>query len=353
MTGVGVTIHLELRDQVTEVLKRAAGRKHEKLLIIAGDLNAHVGNRKDGFEGVHGGHGYGRRNIEGERILEIAEVGIEGKATKGKEVKGLETENEQEFKQNVEEILTNSDTVVEKNSAEAIWQKTKASLVKATEETCGRTNIKERYRVAKKFTKREVAKAKNEAYEDWHDQLKTKGEKTIYRIAKARSNGRRDAGTTVHTKAKNGNIFMKDEEIKQRWKHNFTELLNNENRYQRLEKVELVEGPLPNIEIAEVKAAIKGVKFYGKKHGGFLMRQVQEKFLEGNRQLYYCFVDLEIVYDKVPRKVVYWCLRKRGVPEHLKRLIKMMYKESKTLVRTPCGATDLLCHCRTPPEISP
>jgi len=75
----------------------------------------------------------------------------------------------------------------------------------------------------------------------------------------------------------------------------------------------------------------------------FIMRQVQEKFLEGNRKLYYCFVDLEKAYGRVPRKVVYWCPRKRGVPEHLIRLIKMMYKETKTLVRTHCGDTDPFC----------
>nr|XP_027237038.1 uncharacterized protein LOC113828303 [Penaeus vannamei] len=129
--------------------------------------------------------------------------------------------------------------------------------------------IKGRYRVAKRLAKREVAKAKKEAYKDWYDQLKTKeGDKTIYRIAKARSNDRRDAGTTVLIKDKNRNILMKDEEIKQRWKDYFTDLLNNENQYQRLEEVEPVEGPIPNIEMAEVKAAIKGSK--SNKAGGRL-----------------------------------------------------------------------------------
>ena len=45
-----------------------------ELLILAGDLNAHVGERSDGYEGVHGGRGFGRRNVEGERILEMADA---------------------------------------------------------------------------------------------------------------------------------------------------------------------------------------------------------------------------------------------------------------------------------------
>nr|XP_027215565.1 uncharacterized protein LOC113808359 [Penaeus vannamei] len=45
-----------------------------ELVIIAADLNAHVGDRKDGFESVHGRHGYRKRNNARERIFEIAEA---------------------------------------------------------------------------------------------------------------------------------------------------------------------------------------------------------------------------------------------------------------------------------------
>jgi hypothetical protein len=43
-------------------------------LIVCGDLNGHVGARADGFEGVHGGKGFGVRNIEGELLLEFADA---------------------------------------------------------------------------------------------------------------------------------------------------------------------------------------------------------------------------------------------------------------------------------------
>ena len=52
-----------------------------------------------------------------------------------------------------------------------------------------------------------------------------------------------------------------------------------------------------------------------------------------------CFVDLEKAYDRVPRRVVYWCLRKRGVPEKLVRIVKMMYEGSRTTVLTKHGET--------------
>ena len=39
------------------------------MMILGGDLNGHVGEDMDGFEGVHGGKGFGSRNEEGEMIL--------------------------------------------------------------------------------------------------------------------------------------------------------------------------------------------------------------------------------------------------------------------------------------------
>ena len=41
-------------------------------LVVAGDLNGHVGRDRDGYEGVHGGHGLGVRNEEGIKIMDFA-----------------------------------------------------------------------------------------------------------------------------------------------------------------------------------------------------------------------------------------------------------------------------------------
>ena len=43
----------------------------DNLLVIGGDFNGHVGRGADGYKGIHGGFGYGNRNVEGERILEL------------------------------------------------------------------------------------------------------------------------------------------------------------------------------------------------------------------------------------------------------------------------------------------
>src|SRR3954470_8981860 len=40
--------------------------------MIGGDMNGHVGGKVDGYEGVHGGKGFGVRNAEGEMLLEFA-----------------------------------------------------------------------------------------------------------------------------------------------------------------------------------------------------------------------------------------------------------------------------------------
>ena len=46
----------------------------DERLIVCGDMNGHVGAKAEGFEGVHGGKGFGTRNVEGEMLLEFADA---------------------------------------------------------------------------------------------------------------------------------------------------------------------------------------------------------------------------------------------------------------------------------------
>ena len=72
----------------------------------------------------------------------------------------------------------------------------------------------------------------------------------------------------------------------------------------------------------------------------FIVRQVQEKNLEKQKKIFHAFLDLEKAYDRVPRDVIYWCLRRKGVPEALVKMVKTTYKEATTRVRTHYGDTE-------------
>ena len=41
-------------------------------LLTCCDFNGHIGKAALGYEGIHDGYGFGKRNIDGERILEFA-----------------------------------------------------------------------------------------------------------------------------------------------------------------------------------------------------------------------------------------------------------------------------------------
>ena len=49
------------------------------------------------------------------------------------------------------------------------------------------------------------------------------------------------------------------------------------------------------------------------------------------------FVDLEKAFDRVPRKVVEWAMRKLGVEEWLVRAVMAMYKHAGTRIRSYGG----------------
>ena len=50
----------------------------------------------------------------------------------------------------------------------------------------------------------------------------------------------------------------------------------------------------------------------------FIVRQLQEKHLAANKPL----VDLQKAFDRVPRDVIWWAMRKLGIDEWLVRLVQ-------------------------------
>ena len=65
----------------------------------------------------------------------------------------------------------------------------------------------------------------------------------------------------------------------------------------------------------------------------FIVRQLQEKYLGKNKELWMAFVDFEKAFDRVPREVVGWALRYLGVDEWIKSVIRAMCKDATTKVR--------------------
>ena len=53
----------------------------------------------------------------------------------------------------------------------------------------------------------------------------------------------------------------------------------------------------------------------------FALRQLQEKCREKNKDLHMVFVDLEKAFDRIPRDLIWLCLRKKGVPEECVQIV--------------------------------
>ena len=62
----------------------------------------------------------------------------------------------------------------------------------------------------------------------------------------------------------------------------------------------------------------------------FILRSLQEGFPSKGKMLYMCFEDLEKTFDKVPRKVFEFAMRKKGIV--LVRSVMSVYEGAKTRV---------------------
>ena len=61
----------------------------------------------------------------------------------------------------------------------------------------------------------------------------------------------------------------------------------------------------------------------------FIVHQLHKKHLTANKPLYMAFVDLEKAFDRVPRDVIWFAMRKLEIDEWLVRLVVHVHRHEK------------------------
>ena len=118
---------------------------------------------------------------------------------------------------------------------------------------------------------------------------------------------------------------------------NYRGLKLSEQVMKVLERV--VEGLIrQRVEIDEMQCGFMSGR--GTTDAIFIVRQLQEKHLAANKPLYMAFVDLKKAFDRVPRDVIWWAMRKLGIDEWLVRLVQSMYKDVRSRVRVGDGYSE-------------
>ncbi|KAI5724883.1 hypothetical protein M8J77_008337 [Diaphorina citri] len=121
----------------------------------------------------------------------------------------------------------------------------------------GREQDKEEYLRAKKDAKRAVAQAKARAIDEGYKEIENnKGERKLLRIAKARDRASKDVTVVKQVKDNEGRVLQEHDQIRDRWKQYFENLLNEENPREIFENGE-ANGLVRDIGREEVVKAVK------------------------------------------------------------------------------------------------
>ena len=69
----------------------------------------------------------------------------------------------------------------------------------------------------------------------------------------------------------------------------------------------------------------------------FLVQRLQEEHRAKYKRMYMCFVELEKAFDRVPKRVMEWAMRKKGLPEILVKAVMSLYEGAETKVSIRSG----------------
>ncbi|KAK3546604.1 hypothetical protein QTP70_030475, partial [Hemibagrus guttatus] len=299
-------------------------------VVIGADFNGHVGEGNTGDEEVMGKFGVKERNLEGQMKLRQAlggqvvlpddwETTADVIRETGRKVLSVSSGRRKEDKETWwwnEEV---QDSIQRKRLAKKKWD------MDRTEEN------RQEYKELQRRVKREVSKAKQKAYDELYTRLDTReGEKDLYILARQRDRDGKDVQQVRVIKDRDERVLTSEESVQRRWKEYFEELMNEENeREKRVEGVNSVEQKVDKIRKDEGRKALKRMKS-GKAVGP---DDIPVEYRDGQRELHCVFVDLEKVYDRVPREELWYCMRKLGVAEKYVRVVQDMYERSRTVVR--------------------
>src|SRR5262249_4778932 len=119
----------------------------------------------------------------------------------------------------------------------------------------------QKYVAARRAAKKAVAEARADHYQDLYEQLDTEeGEKSIYRLAKARTRAAQDIDHYMCVKGKDGRRLQDKREILKRWQQHFDEISNVEFPHPPIPEGLPIDGPVPPITPGEVAKAISSMK---------------------------------------------------------------------------------------------
>ena len=97
--------------------------------------------------------------------------------------------------------------------------------------------------------KKEVAKAKNNTYDELYEELDYKdGERTLYRLARQRHQAGKDVQQVRMMKHKDGKVTTDEESVLIIWKEYYKGLMNEENEREGREN----DGERVNLEVEKI-----------------------------------------------------------------------------------------------------